>query len=163
MFQLYKIANSYQQFFNLIDTNEEINSDCKEFLDSLSDDLKEKAINLGSLIINLESEEKAIEDAISEMKNRQFKLIKKIDWLKNYLKENLERCEIKEIKSPYFDIKIKFNPISVIVENESIVPSEYFKEVVMRRLDKQTISQELKNNIMILGVFLEKRTRLEIK
>jgi len=100
---------------------------------------------------------------MKNMEQRFTRVMKKITALKDYLKTNLEQCNIKEVKSPYFDIKIRTNPPSVIIEDESMIPLQYFREKLMRTLDKSTIAQELKNNIMIPGVHLQRQTRLEIR
>jgi hypothetical protein len=100
---------------------------------------------------------------MQEMKTRADKLNNKIENIKTWLKSNLEKCDIKEINSPHFDIKIKLNPESVVVKDENLVPYFYFKEIIRRQLDKSLLSKALKDNMIIPGVFLERRTRLEIK
>jgi ribosome recycling factor len=160
---LYDIANKYQYAIDLITSSDEICDEYKDMLNNIEADLKDKAVNIGAMIQNLEAEEHGIDEAIQKMQDRQEKLMKKTQWLRDYLKEHLEKCKVDEVKSPYFDIRIKLNPASVVVEDESLVPMEYFRESVVRRLDKATMAQDLKNNAFIPGVHLERRTRLEIK
>jgi hypothetical protein len=142
---------------------DELSHEQLQSIESVNDSMEEKAKSIAALIKNMESEETAIDSAINKMEERRNKITRKIQLMADYLKTNLEKCDIKEIKSPWFDIKIKFNPVSVLVSDEKLIPSEYFKEMIMRRLDKTLLSQNLKNNIMIPGVKLERRTRLEIK
>ncbi len=160
---LYEIANEYQEIANSIGECDEISVEQIAMLDMVSEDIKHKSINIGSLIRNLEVESNSIKEAIDKMESRKISVDKKIEHLKEYLKVNLERCELKEVKSPLFDIKIKINPAAVFVKDMNAIPDKYFKEIIDRRLDKFLVAQELKNEIMIPGVSLERRTRVDIR
>jgi len=160
---LYEISSQYEKLMNDIMQCDEINQEQLSSITLIEDNIKDKSINVAAFIKNLESESDCIDKVISSMEERQRKVISKINFLTTYLKENLEKCNINEVKSSMFDIKIKLNPASVVVQDEKIIPSHYFKEMIMKRLDKTMISNELKNNIMIPGVSLERRTRIEIK
>lgn len=160
---LYEIANEYQSIASSISDSDEITVEQIEALDQVSEDVKQKAVNIGALIRNLEVEANSINDAIVKMESRQISVNKKIEHLKEYLKLNLERCELKEVKSPMFDIKIKINPAAVVIQDIQSIPDKYFKEIIDRKLDKFLISQELKNEVMIPGVCLERRTRVDIR
>lgn len=160
---LYKISQSYKEIVEQIEECEDFSDEHKALLDSIGTDLKDKAINIGSLVQNLEAEANAIDEAVKKMQDRQSRLMNKILSLKDYLKHNLESCAVKEIKSPEFDIRIKTNPPSVVINNESEIPEQYYKETVTKRIDKLSISQQLKNNIFIPGATLETRTRIEIR
>jgi len=161
--KLFEIATQYQSLMQEIMDCDELNKEQLNAIESINDSLEDKAKAVGAFIKNMEADYKSITDAMDAMKKRASTLESKIDCMKEYLKSNLERCNVKEVKSPWFDIKIKLNPESVLVNDETIIPSEYFKETLLRKLDKGLISQGLKNNIMIPGVMLERRTRIEIK
>lgn len=160
---LYEIANEYQEIANIIAECDEISVEQMTMLDQISEDIKQKSINIGALIRNLEVESLSIKDAIDKMESRKISVDKKIENLKEYLKSNLERCDLKEVKSAMFDVKIKINPAAVIVQDMKVIPDKYFKEIIEKRLDKFLIAQELKNEIMIPGVALERRTRIDIR
>lgn len=160
---LYEIANKYQELMAQVMECDELSIEQLANIESIDGNLQEKAINIGALVKNLEVQQDGIEKAISSMNERSIKIQSKINHLKEYLKVNLERCEIKEVNSPYFDIKIKLNPASVIIKDEQLIPDQYFREILTKRVDKMLLSKELKNNIMIPGVSLERQTRLEIK
>lgn len=160
---LYEISIEYQEFINSIDDCEEFTEQHLATLSAIQGDLKEKAINIGSYIKNIDAEYQAINMAIADMEKRQEKILKKANKLREYLKTNLEQCEIREVKSPYFDIKIKNNPLSVDIFDESLIPSEYKEEIVLNRIDKRRLSDALKNNFTIPGASLAQKTRLEIR
>lgn len=162
MTALYEIANEYQILLNDIMECEEISAEQMDALTNANSNMEDKAKAVAAFIRNMESEQQAIENAIIDMKKRSNRLENKISYMKNYLKENMEKCNIKEVKSPYFDIKIRSNPISVMVIDEKQIPKDYFKEKIFLSLDKVKIRDDLKNNIMVPGTTLFQNTRLEI-
>ena len=161
--RLFEITAKYQSLMDEMANCDELTLEQLQAMESVDDSLQEKAKAVGAFIKNMEADYLAIQDAIKTMEERSRKINTKIENLKDYLKSNLEACDIKEVKSPYFDIRIKINPAAVVVQDEALVPEQYFKEKVMRSLDKTLLSQELKNNVLIPGVMLERRTRIEIR
>lgn len=160
---LFSIATEYQSLYQKLSDNDELFPEDLNAIELIADDLEIKAVNIGSIIKNMEHEAESIWQAIDAMEKRYSSVCKKVGNLKEYLKSNLERCEIKEIKSPFFDIKIRNNPASVRVVDETLIPESYFKEKITRSLDKAMISKELKELTEIPGVILAHETRIEIK
>lgn len=160
---LYEISNDYQRVLDSFLDKEIIDISDETELDKLNDDIEKKAINVASYIRNIEIESAAIDDAIKKMKERKERLDRKVEFLKDYLKYNLEKCDKKEVKSPFFDIKVKQNPPKVLVIDESLIPEMYFKVITTRKIDLSMLSKALKNDTFITGAELEKRTRIEIK
>lgn len=134
-------------------------------LQTLDDDIKNKAINVASFIKNMEGTLNMIVPARREMQEREARLKVKIEALTLYLKESLESCKIQAITdSPRFEIKVKKNPVKVDVFDTSALPMEYWisPEPVLRP-DKVRISEMLKSNQDVPGARLIQETRLEIK
>jgi hypothetical protein len=160
---LYELSAEYQRLMDEVIQSDELSETLLSSIAFMHDSIEDKAKQIGKIIKNLEAEHCAIINAMQEMKQRADKLDNKIENIRDWLKVNMEKCDIKKINSPYFDIQIKNNPASVIIKDETLIPKAYFNEMIMRKVNKSLLSQELKNNIMIPGVFLEYRTRLEIK
>lgn len=153
--KLYEISNKYQ--IELDDPSG------YGFLDSIEDELNIKAVNVAAYIKNLEAELSAIENAITDMKNRESVTYKKICSLKEYLLFNLNKCEIKEIKSAQFDIKVKKCPASVVIINDSIIDDEYKSIKEVTSIDKNKIKNDILNGVIVDGAEIVYNTRLEIK
>jgi|SRR5690348_3761861 len=153
--KLYEITNQYQM---LID-----NSDNIEELESIKDNIKDKAVNVAAYIKNMEAEEMAILNAIKQMKERSECLSKKIESLKDYLLFNLVKCDVKEIRSSQFDIKIKKCPPSLLIHDEINIDDEYktIKNVIS--IDKNKVKNDLLNGIIVPGAEVVINNRLEIK
>ena len=157
--KLYEISNEYQSLLN----SEEYFVDIEDKLNQIEDQLNLKAINVAAYIKNMEAEESAIKNAITEMKEREKKVSSKIDSLKSYLLFNLGKCNIQEIKSIQFDIKVKKCPPSVTILNDDYISEEYksVKEVIS--IDKNKIKSDIFNGVIVEGAEITYNNRLEIK
>lgn len=159
---LYEIAQEYQTILDAICESDEITVEQLTLLDQYKDDFKNKVINIGSIIKNMETEKHAIEEAIDKMALRSVRLEKKIDKLKEYVKGYMEMFNIKEVKCPYFEVRVKKNPCSVNITNEMLLPEKYMKQILLKKPDKLALIKDIKNNNFIPGVILESTTRIEI-
>jgi hypothetical protein len=164
---LYSIANEYQALLSQTFDPEtgEVNEEAMTALDSVKDDIKDKGVAIASYIKNLEAERNAIEQAKKAMAEREARLDKRSSYLAEYLKTNMERCGISVISSPYFEIKIKKNPVSVHIYDEAALPSEYVREKVVttKSPDKALIKEALQAGVELQCATLRQTTRLEIR
>lgn len=162
---LYKIATEYQNVLaNICDTETgEINELALTNLNQLSEDIKSKGIALSSYIQNLDAERNAIAEAKKSMAEREGRLARKIDYLRDYLKDNMEKCDVTEIECPYFSLRIKKNPVSVDDFDPDQIPDQYktVKQVVS--VNKTKLKEDLLAGIEVAGARLVQKTRLEIK
>lgn len=160
---LYKISNSYQGLMYQLNELENISEENLLELDNIKEDFSNKAINVAAYIKNMEAEESAIKEAIFEMKEREKRISGKIESLKKYLTLNLSNCDITEIKSIQFDIKIKKCPPSVNIINDSFILDEYKSTKEIVSIDKNKIKNDILNGVIVDGAEIVYNTRLEIK
>ncbi len=162
---LYQIATEYKTVLSDLYNEEtgELNETSLATFNQLSDDMRAKGIALSSFIQNLEAERKAIEEAKKSMAARESRIAKRIDYLSDYLKSNMESCGITDIDCPYFSLKIKKNPVSVEEVDFEMIPDAYKTIKQSVSLDKIKIKQDLLAGIEIDGARLIQKTRLEIK
>ena len=161
--KLYEISAEYKTALDhlqsLVDSGDIDEQTMIDTLDGLDGDMREKCINTAAVFKNYEADIKAMKEAEANIAQRRKSLESQINWLKNYLKTNMERTEITEISSPYFAIKIKKCPPSVVVDGE--VPDDFMK--IVKNPDKAAIKQAIKDGEDIDFAHLEQGTRLEIK
>jgi len=161
--QLYKIAHEYEQALTSMQEDETLTPEIVE--DSLAlikDDFDNKAINISSFIKNLDAEATAIREAEKEMANRRQRIEKNAENIRKYLLENMEKCEISEIKCPYFKLKIKKCPPSIKIIDESKLRNMYLR--IKKEPDKTKIKEALQAGKKVIGAILVKdNRRLEIK
>lgn len=162
---LYNIANEYVELLEKSFDSEtgEINEVVLYELNEVKESVEKKSIALASYIKNIEAEKKAIEEAKKEMDKRESTLKNKVEYLTQYLQTNMEKCEINEIKCPYFKIRLKKCPVSVKVLDESLIGEEYKRTKVEISIDKMKLKEELLAGVVIPGVVLHQNNKLEIR
>lgn len=165
MTSLYQLSTEYQQAQTKLLESDFDEVTIKDTLEGLAGDLEVKAVNVAMFIRNVEVTADAIKQAETEMSNRRKALEKKVDALKQYLKENMQACGISKIESPYFALTIKKNPPAVIIDNAGLIPSELYvyPEAPAPYPDKKAIAEALKAGNEVSGAHLEQAERLEIK
>lgn len=160
--QLYKIASEYEQIIDeLYDEEGNMNPQALIRLEANEAALESKAIAIASWIKNMSAEKDAIEQAKKNMLDREKALKNKIDSWKDYIKQNMERRGIQEIKCPHFVLKIKKNPEAVDDYDADNIPEEYKKYTVS--LDRVLIKDHIHNGVVIPGARLKQDTSLSIK
>ncbi|TXG82854.1 MAG: siphovirus Gp157 family protein [Spirochaetes bacterium] len=158
---LYELTNEYLSLYN--NHEDDCETNFLDTIDKIEDDFDSKAINIASLIKNLKSDLVSFDTAIKSMTERKNAVSKKIDYLCEYLKNNMERIDKKEIKSSIHEIKILSNPASVNIVNCEIIPDEYIKHTEVVKPDLVKIKNDLKLGVVIDGVELKNETRVVIK
>jgi len=158
MNKLYEISDRYLQALSYFEGDLEEDA-AKDTLESIEGEAEEKALSIAKFAGNLKAEAVAIDNAIKQMQARKNALYSKSEWLKNYLKINMEAMEISEIKCPYFVLKIKKNPPSVVIDDENLIPDEFKSEVITIKIDKAGIKKAGGCD----GASLVSGTRLDIK
>ncbi len=151
----------------LADKLHDIDLDDQTILDTLegeSTDLVEKGKNVAAVFRNLESDAKQIKEAEQQLAERRKAIEKRAESLKTYLKTNMEVAGIQKIECPWFCVSIAQNPEAVTVDDESLIPRDYFKEVpVMYVLDKGMVKAAIKDGYNVPGARLTRGTSLRIK
>lgn len=157
---LYQLADKYLQLSN-IDIHDQIIIDK---LEEIKDDFNEKAINITYAIKNLEATESAIQKAIDNMKVRQEYIKSRIEKMKEYIKNEMVRIDIKEISCEYFSLKVRKNPPHVVIDSQKQIPYEYMRIPNPKppEPDKVLIKNALLLGKEISGCCLEYKSRLDI-
>lgn len=162
--RLFEITENYLKVLEDISQKDELNQSDLEILNNIEGSIQEKSIAIASYAKNLDAEYLAIKDAADSMLARANKIKKDNDFLKLYLKNNLERSKITEINdSPYFKIKICKCPPSTNIYDADILPTKFISTKIVSSIDKGAILDLLKNGINVPGAELTQNTRLQIK
>ena len=133
-------------------------------LEAESGDLVEKGKNVAAVFRNLESDAKQIKEAEEQLYARRKALEKRAANLKQYLLNRMTISGIQKIECPWFSVSIKNNPESVQVDDESLIPRDYFREIPATfQLDKNLVKAAIKDGFEVPGAHLARTTRLDIK
>lgn len=165
MTRLYELTADYEKAFSdMVDAETgEVNEHALAMLDGLQDDIKEKGLAVAAYIRNHDADVDALKHEEQRLAARRKQLESRMDWLRGYLLNNMVRCGISEIKSPYFTIKTKKCPPSVKVLNDADIPQQYIRVKEQISVDKSKIKNDICNGIDVPGAMMEQNTTIVIK
>jgi hypothetical protein len=163
MINLYPLDETYSKIIDKKINGETLNNFEISNDSYFNEHIDRKAIEYASMIKNLEAEQNAINDAIKILDTKYFTMSKRIERLRYDLKQLLDINDIRKIKTPFFDITISLNNPGTIINDESLIPDDYIKETISKRIDKIKLLKDLKQGVLIPGAQIEQKTRLEIK
>lgn len=138
---LYELKNEYLKALDfLTDPENEIDAiTCADTMEALDGALDDKLLNVGRFISTIEAEAEAIEAVELRMRNRRQTLENKAGWLRDYLQTSMHVTGHDNLKAPDIAIKLARLPASVIVTDEILIPTQFWKETVTRTVSKQDI------------------------
>lgn len=161
MTALYNISVNYQNAFQIDEETGEINM---VHLDRIEEDFKKKAISIASHIKNMEYQSQCIEDAIKNMRERKERLDNQVLKLTDYIKTNMEICNIQKIEDcEYFSIKLKKCPLSVSIQDESLINEKYLVKKEILSISKSLIKEDIEKGEEVSGAKLVSNIKLCIK
>lgn len=162
---LYQVSTTYLQALDFL-TDPEQNLPIEAVngtLEALTGELEEKAINVAMFLKNMEATAEAIKNAEVEMAKRRKALENRVQWLKDYLKDNMLHTGVTKIECPYFKLSVQANPAAVAVFDEDVIPLLYKQQIVSWKVDKLAIKTALHNGQVVPGATLTNGKRLVIK
>lgn len=161
---LYELAAEFRQTADQLadlDLPPEVVADT---LESVALPLEQKAVSVACFVRNLEATAEQIKMAEEAMAKRRKAIQARADNVRKYLMDNMERCGISKIESPYFNLTIRDNPESVEIEQPELIPKDYMREIpATYQPDKALIKQAIKDGHDVPGAKLVRGQRLEIK
>jgi hypothetical protein len=162
---LYVLTGDYLALSNKLLESDLDDQTIRDTLEGASGELEEKATNVACFIRNLEASADSIKQAEKEMSERRKAIEKKAESIRTYLKENMQRCGITKIESPFFALTLKKNPPSVVIDDAGQIGTNYYvyPEAPPPYPDKKLIAQAIKDGFEVAGAHLEQGERLEIK
>lgn len=164
MGNLYEMAAEYRAISDKLHDADLDEQTIADTLESIGGDLQEKAVNVAKFFRNMESMADQIKQAESQMAERRKAIEKRAASLKAYLKDNMERAGITKIESPWFVVSIAQNPASVQIDDESLIPCYYMREIPATFApDKKLMKSALDEGYTIPGARLTRGTSLRIR
>jgi predicted nuclease with TOPRIM domain len=164
MTALFELAAEYRAISDKLHDLDMDEQTIADTLESISGDLQEKSVNVAKYFRNMEADADKIEEAAKAMMDRAKAIRKRSASLKKYLHDNMERAGITKIESPWFVVSIKTNPSSVKIDDQSLIPDDYMREIPAKfEPDKKMIKSAMDEGYIVPGCHIERGTRLEIK
>ena len=162
---LYQITQEYASSVAKLKNTELSEEVIADTMDGMAGDLEDKAINYCFAIRELEAESKAQDEIAKAHLARSESTLKRAEHLKKTLFASLKIAGKEKIDRPEFVITFRKNPPSVIVDDLSLIPKDYFKEPILPppSLDKALVKKAIQDGFEINGVHLEQGESLSIK
>lgn len=154
--QLYEITEAYLALDNLDDTE-----DIKVYLGAIQDEFNDKLESTTYVIQNYRSEIEAIKNEIKRLSNKKKSLENKVNFMTDYMYENMKALDMQKAKAGTFDLKIQKNPKSVQILDETKITDDYIR--IKKELDKAKIKEALKNGLTVEGAELIQTEGLRIR
>lgn len=154
---LHEISDNYLAVQDIEDV------DINDTLDAIEGEFESKAESIVKVIINIESDMEIIENEIKRLKSRSELFSRKIDGIKDYLRANMERTGIKNIKGPLFTIICAAGRDVVVIDNVESLPDNLVSVKTSIAPDKVAILEALKTG-PVDGAHIEKsKSSIRIK
>lgn len=161
--KLYEYNEQFANFMEVeggavdVETGEFFN---QEALDALALERTEKLKNCMIAVKNMRAEAKAHKEEADAQAAIYKTLTNKADWLENYIARNLREKE----KLDFAEASIKWtSSVSVVVENESLVPDEFCTIETVRKVAKNEIKKVLKAGQEVAGCSLDSHYVAKVK
>lgn len=160
--RLYDLTEQYSLIAEMIE-DDTTNEALQAMLDGIEGAFDEKVESIVKLMHSKISEHTAVDNEYKRLKQRADKIAKEVDWLENYVEEQMKLLNKDEVKSNLFSIKLALNPPSVKVD-ELLLSSKYYRIIPSSKtVDKALLSTKLKSGESIVGAWLEQSKSLRIK
>ena len=166
MSNLYELATQFQATaMQLAD----LDLDDQTIADTLEGEalpVDEKARGVCAIILNLQAEADMVKAAADKIAKRSKQLQARADWLHDYLKMNMQRCGITEIKAldGTFKAKLSIGRDTIVeITEQSLIPADYLREIPARlEPDKTLIKKAIADGFDVPGAVVVKKDRLTI-
>lgn len=164
---LYQLSHTYVQALDFL-TDPEADvplTVINDTLEGLSGELEDKAVNVTKFLRNMEATAKAIKTAEESMAKRRKAFEARVNWLKGYIKDNMEATGISQIECPYFKLSIAKNPAALEITDEQAIPPHFkhTETLTVVQIDKAAVKAALAQGNAIPGARLSQGTRLSIR
>lgn len=161
---LYNITENFITLFEKAENGELTQEELQKQGNDLALALKNKSTSVVGYVRNSELTSEAIKNEIDRLTAMKKALDNRTSKFKEYVKENMERLDLKKIETKLGTLSVASNPASVEIFNETLVSEEYKKEKVTVTIDKTAIKNALKSGKEVQGArLIEDKTSLRIK
>jgi hypothetical protein len=161
--KLYELSQNYNNLLDLLDNPDIPGEMITEALNTVNEDIEEKAENICKLIKSMEADATGYKEEESRLQNRRKTIENKVKGLKDYLDGAMKATGKEKIKGKLFTVAYQKNPPSVDITDIGILPKEYFCEPVEPAPDKKHIMEDLKAGKEIPGATIKQGMSLRIR
>lgn len=146
-----------------IDPNDERVQDLLEKMVSQEDQWEIKAVNVAKFLNQLSLDESQIDSEIERLSKKKKSISNTYSSLHDLLLWQMQNFGKDEIKNSLINIKVRENPISVVIKDEEKIPSQFKTEKVTITVNKNALKLAHKDGAEFEGVEFVRNKKLSIK
>jgi len=162
--KLYELSSQFNEFLQLAESEEFDTQVVADTLESITAEIQEKGRNVAAYSQNIDADIQAMKEAEQRIVSRRKTLERKLEWMKDYLRNNMERCGISKIECPEFKVSLSKPSEICEVYDEDALPPDYVVTKTTKAPDKKLIMKALKDGFEVEGAKIGKgKSRLTIK
>ena len=163
-YTLFDLSQNYVDLFDSIDDPDITEQALQDTLEALDGAIEVKVSNGIGLIKSLQNLEDGISSEISRLAARKKTVQNRIQYIKDWYKQNLETMQTSKVQTPRGTMAIVKNPSSLVIDNPEDIPDQFKIPIPATfELDKSKIKDALKTGDLITGAHLEQGTSLRIR
>jgi hypothetical protein len=163
--KLYELTGSFNEIFNLLETDEDFNYEALEdTLQALEGAIEQKADSVARMIKSLEKTAEAYASEAKRLSDKAKSTENKARWLKDYLLQAMEATAKDKIQTGIGTVSRRKSPPSVSILDIEKIPRTYWftPPPPPPQLDKKMVLDALKQGADIPGVELHQGYHIRI-
>jgi hypothetical protein len=152
MTHLYELSEQYRNLIANTDTEDLTEQSVKNKLQGITEQLNNKAENIGKLVMEINAESEVIQKEIERLANRKRVAENKAEWLKSYVLTEMLSSGIEKIEGQVLTLSLRKSPPSVTVLDQTLIPEQYFRIIPENKeVNKKAILENFKTTGEILN------------
>lgn len=160
---IYNIQNDYLILMNEIESNEgELTEDTENRLSITKEQLEEKSVSYGYVILNYNFELEQIKAEIARLTKLSESKAKIQENLKTRIGDAMKKFGITNVKKNNLTLSFRKSE-QLIIDEGAKVPAEYIVKKTTETIDKATLKKDVKDGKEILGIHIKENNNLQIK
>lgn len=157
--KLYEINQQIEDLIMNADDNGEINAEQFEALTIAKQDKQEGVIKA---IKMLDHQTILVDSELERLAKVKKRIKSQKEWLNKYLSDSMQQDGIERLDFVLFKAAFRKNPPSLVIDDETKLPSHYIEPVITSKILKDKIKEDIKAGVTVEGCHLEQTTRLQI-
>lgn len=153
-YKMYEYTEMYENLESLLEENPDL--DIKEALDGIKESAKDKIINTAGFIKKLEDDLLLIKNRQAELKAMGASKQKKIDNIKEYLLEHMQRMDIQKLDTGTRVVRYQNNRPSLNILDNEKVPDIFKKRTVTIEASEDNLPEYLKKKMVSSELNIDK-------
>jgi predicted nuclease with TOPRIM domain len=164
MAHLYELTEQYRNISELLDDDSMPPEVLSDALAVVEGNMQAKAQNCAIMLQTLELGAEMLKSEVDRLNGKLKAVEGRRDWLKNYIKLQLELSGIKKLTAGTFTLSVQNNAPSVEIHDSTLIPAKYLTIVPQTVVPNKTlIKKAIKDGEEVPGATTTVATSLRIR